>query len=151
MNYILFERNLERLEILVTDILDCYKLDIGKITLFREDANIYTIIKNTIADLKSIIQDQQISIKLDIKSTGTIFCDPKRIEQVLSNLLKNSFDFAPKYSGKIAIRLEDYIDNESKITSQKKFVMFSIDDNGPGITPDEMNNLFKKFYQVDKG
>ena len=27
--------------------------------------------------------------------------------------------------------------------------MFSIDDNGPGITPGEMNNLFKKFYQVD--
>ena len=29
--------------------------------------------------------------------------------------------------------------------------MLSIDDNGPGITPDEMNNLFKKFYQVDTG
>ena len=145
----IIERNLERLEMLVTDILDCYKLDIGKITLFREDANIDTIIKNTITDLKSIIQDQQISLKLDIKSTGTIFCDPKRIEQVLSNLLKNSFDFVPKYSGKIAIRLRDYIDYESNITTQKKFVMFSIDDNGPGIIPDEMNNLFKKFYQVD--
>ena len=147
----IIERNLERLEMLVTDILDCYKLDIGKITLSREDANIDTIIKNTITDLKSIIQDQQISLKLDIKSTGTIFCDPKRIEQVLSNLLKNSFDFVPKFSGKIAITLEDYIDNENNITSQKKFVMFSIDDNGPGITPDEMNNLFKKFYQVDTG
>src|SRR5215467_8075739 len=145
----IIERNLERLEMLVTDILDCYKLDIGKITLFREDANIDTIIKNTITDLKSIIQDQQISLKLDIKSIGTIFCDPKRIEQVLSNLLKNSFDFVPKYSGKITIRLEDYIDNENNITSQKKFVMFSIDDNGPGITQDGMNDLFKKFYQVD--
>jgi signal transduction histidine kinase len=145
----IIERNLERLEILVTDILDCYKLDIGKITLSREDANIDMLIKNTITDLKSIIQDQQISLKLDIKSTGTLFCDPKRIEQVLSNLLKNSFDFVPKDSGKITIRLEDYIDNENNITSQKKFVMFSIDDNGPGITPDEMNNLFKKFYQVD--
>jgi signal transduction histidine kinase len=145
----IIERNVERLETLVSDILDFYKLDIGKITLFREDANIDTIIKNTITDLKSIIQDQQISLKLDIKSTGTVFCDPKRIEQVLSNLLKNSFDFVPKYSGKIAIRLEDYIDNENNRTSQKKFVMFSIDDNGPGITPEEMNNLFKKFYQVD--
>jgi signal transduction histidine kinase len=147
----IIERNLERLEILVTDILDCYKLDIGKITLSREDADIDLLIKNTITDLKSIIQDQQISLKLDIKSTGTIFCDPKRIEQVLSNLLKNSFDFVPKFSGKIAISLEDYIDNENNIASQKKFVMFSIDDNGPGVTQDEMNNLFKKFYQVDTG
>ncbi|MFZ0514904.1 MAG: ATP-binding protein [Candidatus Nitrosopolaris sp.] len=149
----IIDRNLERLEMLVTDILDCYKLDIGKITLFRENANIDTIIRNTITDLKSIIQDQQISLKLDVRSTGTIFCDPKRIEQVLSNLLKNSFDFVPKNNGKIAIRLEDYLDNESNITIQKeasfKFVMFSIDDNGRGITPGEINNLFKKFYQVD--
>jgi signal transduction histidine kinase len=149
----IIERNLERLEMLVTDILDCYKLDIGKIKLFRENANIDTIIRNTITDLKSIIQDQQISLKLDVRSTGTIFCDPKRIEQVISNLLRNSFDFVPRNNGKITIRLEDYPDNESNTTSKKeaysKFVMFSIDDNGPGITPDEINNLFKKFYQVD--
>jgi signal transduction histidine kinase len=138
---------------LVTDILDCYKLDIGKIKLFRENANIDTIIRNTITDLKSIIQDQQISLKLDVRSTGTIFCDPKRIEQVISNLLRNSFDFVPRNNGKVTIRLEDYPDNESNTTSKKeaysKFVMFTIDDNGPGITPDEINNLFKKFYQVD--
>jgi signal transduction histidine kinase len=149
----IIERNLERLEMLVTDILDCYKLDIGKIKLFRENANIDTIIRNTITDLKSIIQDQQISLKLDVRSTGTIFCDPKRIEQVISNLLRNSFDFVPRNNGKVTIRLEDYPDNESNTTSKKeaysKFVMFSIDDNGPGITPDEINNLFKKFYQVD--
>ena len=89
----IIDRNLERLEMLVTDILDRYKLDIGKITLFREDANIDTMIKNTITDFKSIIQDQQIFLKLDVRSDGTIFCDPKRIEQVLSNLLKNSFEF----------------------------------------------------------
>jgi signal transduction histidine kinase len=148
----IIDRNLERLELLVTDILDCYKLDIGKITLFREEANIDTIIRNTITDLKSIIQDQHITIKLDVRSTGTIFCDPKRIEQVLSNLLKNSFDFVPKNNAKISIKIEDYQDNESNDSQKRtcsKFVMFSIDYNGPGITPGQINNLFKKFYQVD--
>ncbi|MDQ6866725.1 MAG: ATP-binding protein [Thermoproteota archaeon] len=147
----IIDRNLERLEMLVTDILDCYKLDIGKITLFREDANIDTIIRTTITDLKSIIEDQQIFLKLDLRTTGTIFCDPKRIEQVLSNLLKNSFDFVPENNGKITMRVEDY--KESKITSQNEasseFVMFTVDDNGPGITQDEIDKLFKKFYQID--
>ncbi|PWU79131.1 MAG: hypothetical protein DLM72_18990 [Candidatus Nitrosopolaris wilkensis] len=149
----ILDRNLERLEMLVTDILDCYKLDIGKINLFREDTNIDTIIRNTITDLKSIIEDQQLSLKFDVRTTGTIFCDPQRVEQVLSNLLKNSFDFVPKNNGKITMRVEDYFDNESKITSQKeassRFVMFTIDDNGPGITQSEIDNLFKKFYQID--
>ena len=133
---------------LVTDILDSYKLDIGKITLFREDANIDTLIRNTITDLKSIIEDQHIFLKLDVRTDGTVFCDPKRIEQVLSNLLKNSFDFVPKYNGKITIRVEDCLDNEGKITSQKeasfRFVLFSVDDNGPGITQGQIDKLFKK-------
>jgi signal transduction histidine kinase len=149
----IIDRNLERLEMLVTDILDCYKLDLGRINLFREDANIDTIIRNTTTDLKSIIEDQQIFLKLDVRTTGTIFCDQRRIEQVLSNLLKNSFDFVPKNNGKITIRVEDYMDSESKKTSQKeafsRFVMFTVDDNGPGITKSEIDKLFKKFYQID--
>jgi signal transduction histidine kinase len=144
----IIDRNLEKLEMLVTDILDSYKLDIGKITLFREVANIDTLIRNTIADLKSIIEDQHIFLKLDVRTDGTVFCDPKRIEQVLSNLLKNSFDFVPKYIGKITIRVEDCLDNEGKITSQKeasfRFVLFSVDDNGPGITQGQIDKLFKK-------
>jgi signal transduction histidine kinase len=114
----IIDRNLERLEMLVTDILDCYKLDIGKITLFREDANIDTIIRTTITDLKSIIEDQQIFLKLDVRTIGTIFYDPKKIEQVLSNLLKNSFDIVPENNGKITMRVEDY--KENKITSQNE-------------------------------
>jgi len=149
----IIDRNLEKLEMLVTDILDCYKLDLGKITLFREDSNIDNIIRNTITDLKSIIEDHQIFLRLDVRTTGTIFCDPKRIEQVLSNLLKNSFDFVPENNGKITIRVVDYLDNESEITSQNeaspRFVMFAVDDNGPGITQGEIDHLFKKFYQID--
>ena len=72
---------------------------------------------------------------------------------MLSNLLKNSFDFIPKSNGKITIRVEDYLDNESKITSEKeassRFVLFSVDDNGPGITHGQIDKLFKKFYQLD--
>lgn len=149
----IIDRNLEKLEMFVTDILDCYKLDIGKITLFREDANIDTMIRNTITNLNSIIQDQRIFLKLDLRTAGTIFCDPNRLEQVLSNLLRNSFDFVPKHDGKITVRVEDCIDNEGKVTSQKEasfmFVLFSVDDNGPGITHGQIDKLFKKFYQLD--
>jgi signal transduction histidine kinase len=149
----IIDRNLEKLEMLVTDILDCYKLDIGKITLFREDANIDTMIRNTLTDLKSFIEDQRIFLKLDVRTAGTIFCDPKRIEQVLSNLLRNSFDFVPKNNGKITIIVEDCLDKEGKVTSQKeasfRFVLFSVDDNGPGITNGQIDKLFKKFYQLD--
>jgi signal transduction histidine kinase len=45
------------------------------------------------------------------------------------------------------------MDSESKIPKQKegfsRFVMFTIDDNGPGITQGEIDQLFKKFYQTD--
>ena len=73
----------------------------------------------------------------------TIKCDPQRISQVLSNLVKNSLDFVPKETGRITIQArEDSNDGFRK-------VIFTVEDNGSGIPADKISSLFKKFYQVD--
>jgi signal transduction histidine kinase len=70
-----------------------------------------------------------------------VLCDGERIEQVIANLVKNSVDFVPKSGGRITIRAE------TDVTSQT--VTFTVEDNGIGIPPEKMDNLFKSFYQVD--
>jgi signal transduction histidine kinase len=65
--------------------------------------------------------------------------DPERIRQVLTNLLKNSLDVVEPNSGLIEIFVED----------SPKEVKISVKDNGPGISKENQEDLFKKFYQVD--
>lgn len=137
-------RSIEKLEALVGDVLDVYKLDIGKLTLSKYDVDIAELINRTILDLTPITIEKQIELKSDIRTTkeDSVFCDPKRIEQVLSNLVKNSVDFVPDKGGRIIIRVE-------KGRSANSEFIFTVEDNGIGITAEERHKLFDKFYQVD--
>ncbi len=79
-----------------------------------------------------------------IISLGRYFtlCYPRRIEQVLSNLIKNSVDFVPDKGGRIIIRVEKGRNANSEF-------IFTVEDNGIGITAEERHKLFDKFYQID--
>jgi two-component system sensor histidine kinase VicK len=101
--------NLEKLELLVNDILDVYKLDKGKLKLSKVDVDITSIVEETLSEEKLLthISENNIEIKQDIKATGTVCCDPKRIQQTLSNLIKNAIEFVPSDgSGRITLRVE---------------------------------------------
>ena len=136
-------RNIIKLEVLVDDVLDGYKIEMGKFKIQKTLVNVRDLISLVVADMPSLIGDKQITFKVDskLREVTTIMCDQRRIEQVFANLIKNSIDFVPVSNGKITIR-EELIQNES-------MVQFSVEDNGPGIPADKMNKLFHKFYQVD--
>lgn len=136
-------RNIEKLQALVDDVMDVYKLDLGKIKFSNCYTDIGTLIKQTIAELRPLTSAKQIDLSEDIRDNGQVLCDPDRIEQVLSNLIKNSIDFVPdKACGKITVRVEK--DNTNNVT-------LTVEDNGIGIKPDKADKLFQKFYQIDTG
>jgi len=89
--------------------------------------------------LMVLAQEKKVVLELDLKTSGKIFCDPKRINQVLSNLIKNSIDFVPENIGLIKLTVEK---------NSESFV-FTVIDNGAGIPVENQEHLFKKFYQVD--
>jgi signal transduction histidine kinase len=140
-------RSIEKLEALVGDVLDVYKLDIGKLTLSKYDVEITDFINGIISDLTSLTVEKQIELKSEIRIANgvSIFCDAKRIEQVISNLVKNSVDFvSDKAGGRIIVRIE-----KGGNPNLQEFI-FTVEDNGIGITSGERQKLFSKFYQIDK-
>jgi signal transduction histidine kinase len=136
-------RNIIKLEVLVNDVLDGYKIDMGKFKIQKNLVNVRDLLSSLLSDMPSLIGEKEIVFQVDSKldEETTIMCDQKRIEQVFANLIKNSIDFVPKINGKITISAE--------LIQNKKMVQFSIEDNGSGIPEDKMNKLFHKFYQVD--
>jgi signal transduction histidine kinase len=143
-------RNEKKLESLVENVLDIYKFDMGIIKLDRKEIPISHLFNNVINDLKSGIEEKHATIVTEINTTvQKVVCDEKRIEQVLSNLIKNSLDFIPNYSGKIILRVEELKEANNGEVPGKNHLVFSVEDNGPGIPIDKMDKLFHKYYQID--
>jgi signal transduction histidine kinase len=131
--------NVGKLELLVSDILDVYKLDMGKLSISRKDVDVGQMITSNMLEFKPLADQKNVEIKADIQYNGSVYCDQRRLDQVITNLIKNSIDFAPADTGMIILRV---IERENKI-------IFSVEDNGTGIPSDKVDNLFKKFYQID--
>ena len=135
--------SVSKLELLINDIFDVYKLDIGRLKLNKKPIEVTRLVQENISELEPITKDKQIKFKAEIipQAKLSVICDSKRIEQVISNLVKNSVDFVPEKGGKITIRAE--------VDETYQNVMFTVEDNGIGIPLEKMDNLFKTFYQVD--
>jgi signal transduction histidine kinase len=150
-------------EQLVEDILDVFKIDMGHLRLLKQEIDIFQLISEIVNDLKPFTIEKQIEITYDIKilSIKTVFCDRGRIEQVFANLIKNSVDFVPEGTGKIIVKAQETQDtvsnNDSSNTANGKTksnfdtmaIVFSVEDNGIGIPPEDADRPFKKFYQID--
>ena len=128
----------ETLLSIISDLLDAQKLELGQLRMKKENANIKDTILKSIESLKPhAIQNNTeiITNAYDIM----INHDPERINQVISNLIKNSITAIEGKQGKIEVIMEDL----------QKEVKISIKDNGIGIPLEKQEDLFKKFYQVD--
>ena len=131
--------NTLRLERLIGDLLDVQKLEIGRMKFENKWIVVEEFMAKVTGNLKS--QTEQKGGQLINHTKGKIIMksDTPRLFQVFSNLINNSIDFIPKNKGKI------------EINAQKKDgkVLFSVKDNGLGMTLETQKSLFQKFYQAD--
>lgn len=128
----------ESLLSLISDLLDAQKLELGQLSMNKENTNIKETIDKVIESLKPEATQKNIEINSSVVDL-TIIHDQERIGQVMTNLIKNSLAATESNTGKIEIMMEN-LPTEIKI---------SIKDNGIGIPLDKQKELFKKFYQVD--
>lgn len=128
----------DRLNRLITKILDLEKFDSGLQKIYVTKNNIYHTISETIKQLQQLIENKKITIDLiSEKNIVKAFYDEDRITQVLNNLLSNAIKFCPNEDGTIAIFIKE----------TDKIIEVAIEDNGKGIDENDFETVFDKFYQ----
>jgi signal transduction histidine kinase len=132
------KRNASRLESLIGDLLDSRKIDLKKMKFSYGDVDISKLIEFLEVNTKNIMQEKQIQFVNGTKEIVFATTDGARLEQVFTNLIRNSVDFVPK-EGKIEVGCRGVKDK----------VLCYVKDNGIGIPKEKQVNLFNKFYQVD--
>ena len=134
----MIEGQIAKLTGIIDDLLDVARIERERIELRKEHLDLVGLINNAVEASRHLFDDrgQHLSLRLPDKSVP-VFGDPVRLEQVVSNLLSN----AAKYTdpgGEIAVSVA-HVEDEATIT---------VRDNGIGIAPDKLPQLFEMFFQA---
>ncbi len=131
------QNNCERLQSLITDILDLERLDSGKSSIELIPCFLQEIIADAIDTLLPLVKKESVNL-LNYSEKIEVYASPLAIHRVLVNLIGNAIKFSPKGSD-IIIRSE----------LRENFVIVSITDFGRGIPSDKLDIIFDRFQQVD--
>jgi PAS domain S-box-containing protein len=138
-------RNAERLNSIITDILDFSKLQSGKLVFRQGKTDPAGIAREAAESMKAWAQSKGVTLELRAEpELPPVYADPNRTTQVLINLLSNAIKFTPARG-----RIEVSVDAGKEALSG--FVFFSVKDNGPGIRKEDQEKIFEKFVQVASG
>ena len=129
--------DLERMEDMVSKILDTSHLEQGRITLFPEPIGLSTAVERVVEELANHITSAGANIHIDIPPDLEIHADPVGVRTVLRNLLDNALKaVVVKGKGNVWVRA----------ARDQQFVHLRLEDDGIGFHPKDSRQLFEKFY-----
>ncbi|MBS3925558.1 MAG: PAS domain-containing protein [Nitrosarchaeum sp.] len=132
-------QNAEHLELLLNDLLDIQKINIGTMKYHYEEIQLEKLMDAVYNESIIYMNEKNISFINITNDKLTFKSDFIRIKQIFTNLIKNSVDFVHDKGGKIEIGA----------SKENNFILFYVKDNGIGMDKENQSNLFKKFYQGD--
>ncbi|MFY0760425.1 HAMP domain-containing sensor histidine kinase [Metabacillus dongyingensis] len=133
------ERETNRLNKLITDLIDLDHLQENMYTLNTEPIAIVQLFLDTLALFDIRINEKKLKTELDIHEDLVVTGDPKRLQQVFYNLLDNAI----KYSSE-----ESYI--KMTLTEENKQLLFRLNNQGNEISEDDLAHIGERFFRTDK-
>jgi PAS domain S-box-containing protein len=133
------QRQTEHLTRLVEDLLDVTRIARGKIELRRERVDLAAVVRRTVDDFRSVLDQRGIALVINIPDRSIwTDADPTRIAQVVGNLVGNASKFTPR-AGRVVVTLATAGDHAE----------IRIRDTGVGIEPALLAQVFDPFVQAE--
>jgi two-component system sensor histidine kinase MtrB len=130
-------RQIDRMERMLTDFMDTTRVDAGKLELKPQLCDLRALVRDCVAGFQNGAGRHDLRLTLPDTELWS-HCDPHRIEQVLGNLVGNALKFSPKGG---VIRVDVQRDSSADI--------ISVSDEGVGINGADLSRLFEPFQRLD--
>lgn len=143
-NYRIMYRNVEKILLLMDQLLDLRKIDKGGLKLSFSENDMVPFIQGVIGNMEGQFSQKNIALAFEHPGIDSLYMwfDPSNLDKVLINLLSNAYKFTP-VNGRVRLLLEKTKDGDN--------ARISVIDNGIGIAPEELENIFRRFYQSSGG
>ena len=121
---------------LVNDLLDTAVIESGRLSLRRKEEDVAALLKRRVRHLEPHARHKGIALEIDASKAGAAI-DAARFGQVIDNLISNAIKFSPAGTTvRIALGVE------------REHLIFSVQDQGPGIPAEERKLLFRSFQRL---
>jgi len=138
---------------LISDILDLSKIESGTVTVDAEEIFFGDLLEVVARTFRHEAEARGLSfdVQLDPNVGRSIVTDPKRLQQVLKNLLSNAFKFTERGGVRLSVSAAPggYTVDHPVLSLSSSVVAFEVSDTGIGISPDKQRIIFEAFQQAD--
>lgn len=128
-----------RMDRLITDLLDAGRIEAGLMNVTQSEERFSDVIEEAIDTLRPLAETRRVGLVLSATAPSLglkVHCEHGRLVQVLSNLVGNALQVAPSGT---TVNVD--VEHESPM------LKVSVKDEGPGIDPGEVDQLFERFYR----
>lgn len=134
-------RNVKILRRLINEILDFRKYENGKLHLNLTEVDFGMLVGEWCQAFVELARRRRIKLGFDICRDGgaVMAVDVEKMERVFFNLMSNAFKYTPDNG---SINFSCQVNNGR--------LVFTVADTGQGINPEDLDNIFERFFQVDK-
>ena len=134
---VMMTKNAERLNNLVEDLLNVSRLQQGRIKIDSKNIDMIPIVTEAVANLQSTAKEKRLELKFENKNEQVMaHADPERVRQIVVNVIGNALKYTEKGSVTVSI------------SKDPKTILVKVKDTGIGMSAEDQQRLFEKFYRV---
>jgi signal transduction histidine kinase len=140
---------------LINDILDLSKIESGTVTVEAEEISFASLRETVDRNFRHIAEAKNLPfhVAFDPALPRAMITDPKRLQQILKNLLSNSFKFTAQGQVDVEVKLAStgWSPDHPVLSRAAGVVSLSVKDTGIGIAQEKQRLIFEAFQQADAG
>lgn len=131
-------RSADTMRRLIGDLLDVQQMELGQFSIDPRPEEVPSLVEEAIEPLQALAGEKYVRLEARLDSVArAALCDKARIVQVLHNLVGNAIKFVPD-GGRVVVGT----------VMDTRHVRFAVEDNGPGILPEDLPFVFERHWQA---
>jgi signal transduction histidine kinase len=130
-------RNVERLALLVQDMLDVARLQSGRLTVERQPVDLALLVRDAVETYRAPAEAKAMRIQVEGPTALVVSVDPRRVSQILYNLVSNAIKYTPR-EGQVTVHF----------SGDDQTVHLEVRDNGLGFSAEQRERMFTAFGQA---
>jgi signal transduction histidine kinase len=130
-----------RLTRMVECLLDLARAEPGAMRLTRQNVDLAAVAASAVELVRVLAEEKSQDVSVDLRAPATVQGDLASLRQAVTNLLDNAIRYTPAH-GRITLTVGGGPGGESTL---------EVEDDGPGIAPEDRERIFDRFYRAQNG